>query len=54
MRKMHWQLMLAAVLLMAFGALFLLHALLFRDVKNLAYYLLLDFAFIPCRFSSFH
>ena len=39
--------MLAAVLLLAFAALSLLHALLFRDVKNLAYYLLLDFAFIP-------
>jgi hypothetical protein len=47
MRQMKWQIFLAAVLLAVSAAMCLVHFLLFRDPRNLFYYLLLDVAFIP-------
>jgi hypothetical protein len=47
MHRMKWQIFLAAVLLAVSAAMCLVHFLLFRDPRNLFYYLLLDVAFIP-------
>lgn len=47
MKRSSWQLRLGAVLLALSAVLYSVHLLLFRDLRNLAFYTVMDVAFIP-------
>jgi hypothetical protein len=47
MRRMKWQILFAALLLVASAVMSLIHFLIFRDARTLFFYLLLDVVFIP-------
>ena len=47
MRRSRWPLLLAVILIAAFGALAFAHYAIFGDARTLFYYLLLDVVFVP-------